>query len=55
MSPELSLTFTDLSLADGAPLSNIEGKVLGLCLIDKQGNIAVAGEDKIRELMKQPE
>jgi len=52
LAPELSLTFTDSSLADGAPLSNIEGKVLGLCLIDKQGNIKVVGVERIKTLLQ---
>jgi len=52
VSPDPSLTFTESSLADGAPLGNIEGKVLGLVLVDKQGNITVVGVDKIREIMK---
>lgn len=51
--PELSFTFSESSLADGAPLGNIEGKVLGLVLIDQQGNIKLVGTEKIRELMSQ--
>ena len=50
--PELSFTFSESQLADGAPLGNIEGKVLGLCLVDKQGKIKVVGVDKIRGLMQ---
>ncbi|MBU2265343.1 S1C family serine protease [Patescibacteria group bacterium] len=51
-SPEISFSFSESSLADGAALGNIEGKVLGLVLTNKQGSIKLVGEDKIRELMK---
>ena len=50
--PDLSVNFTESSLADGAPMGNIEGKVLGLVLVDKRGNIIVVGADKIRALMQ---
>jgi len=53
LTPGTSFTFTDSSLANGAALGNIEGKVLGLVLVDKQGGIGLAGEDKIKELMKE--
>lgn len=50
--PDISFSFSGSALADGAALGNIEGKVLGLALIDKQGKINLASEEKIRELMK---
>lgn len=50
--PEVSFNFTESPLADGAALGNLAGKILGLALVDKQGNIKLIGADKIRELMK---
>lgn len=50
--PDLSFSFNESSLADGAALGNIEGKVVGLVLVDKQGSVKVVGEEKIKELMK---
>ncbi len=52
LAPELSFTFTESALADGAALGNLEGKVLGLVLTGKQGSVQLVKEDKIRELMK---
>ncbi|KKT26552.1 MAG: Protease do [Parcubacteria group bacterium GW2011_GWA2_43_9b] len=52
VSPDPSLTFTESSLADGAPLGNIEGKVLGLVLVDKQGKIKVVGVERIKTLLQ---
>ena len=50
--PELSFSFTESPLADGAALGNVEGKVLGLVLIGKQGSIKLIEAEKIKELMK---
>jgi len=52
LAPELALTFTESPLADGAALGNVEGKVLGLALISKQGVVKLVGEEKIEELIK---
>lgn len=50
--PEISFSFSESSLANGAPLADIEGKVLGLALVDKSGNISLVEQNKIKELMK---
>lgn len=50
--PDFSFSFNGSSLADGAALGNIEGKVLGMVLTDKQGNVKLVGADKIKELLK---
>jgi S1-C subfamily serine protease len=52
LAPEITFTFSETSLASGASLSNIKGEVLGLCLIDKNGNVKLVEAEKIRELMK---
>lgn len=52
LSPEVVFSFNEPALADGAALGNIEGKALGLALTDKQGNVNLIGEEKIKEFMK---
>lgn len=49
--PELSFSFSEASLADGAPIANIEGRVLGLALTEKDGSVSLVGQEKIKELM----
>lgn len=50
--PEISVNFSESQLANGSPLANIKGEVIGLNLVDVNGQIKVVGEDKIRELLK---
>lgn len=50
--PKPLFSFSESSLADGAALGSIEGKVLGLVLIDKQGSIDLLSAEKIKELMR---
>lgn len=52
-SPEISVSMEESQLANGSPLSNNKGDVMGLCLIDKGGKIKLVTSDKIRELLKQ--
>ncbi len=52
LAPELTFTFSETSLANGSALGNIKGEVLGLALVDKGGEVAMVGADKIKELMK---
>lgn len=52
LTPEISFTFSDSFLAGGAPLGDINGKVLGMILVDGQGSISLVGGEKVRELMK---
>ncbi|TSC53447.1 MAG: protease Do [Parcubacteria group bacterium LiPW_39] len=51
--PEVAVTFSENQLATGGLLANLKGEVLGLVIVDKEGKIKIAGEDKIRELIKQ--
>jgi hypothetical protein len=50
--PEISINFNESQLANGSPLVNIKGEVLGLNLVDKAGNIKVVTEEKISALLK---
>ena len=50
--PEIGVNFSENQLANGGPLVNIKGEVLGSCLVDKTGRVNVVTEDKIRQLMK---
>ncbi len=52
LTPELSFTFTESALADGAALGTLESKVIGLVLVNKQGSVSLVGEEKIKDLMK---
>lgn len=52
MNGDLGLSFKGSQLANGSPLMNIKGEVVGLNLIDKDGNIKVVFDEKIRELIK---
>ena len=52
ISPDLSVDFGENQLANGGPLINLQGEVIGLALIDKNGTIQIVDEEKIRELLK---
>jgi S1-C subfamily serine protease len=52
LAPELTLTFNESQLANGSPLINIRGEVVGLNLVDKNGVIKVITTDKLRELLE---
>ncbi len=52
LAPQISLTFNADQAANGGVLGNIAGEVLGLCLVDKNGNIKLIEAERIKELMK---
>jgi S1-C subfamily serine protease len=52
IAPDLSVDFSESQLANGSPLGNLRGEVIGLNLINSQGVIKIVAEDKIRNLLK---
>ncbi|MBU1102215.1 serine protease [Patescibacteria group bacterium] len=52
LAPEITFNFSESQLANGSPMANGRGEVLGLSLIDKDGKIKMVSEEKIRGLLK---
>ncbi len=52
LAPAMELTFSEIQPANGSPLINTKGEVLGLNLVDKEGKIKVVPVDKIKALLK---
>lgn len=52
LNPSPAVTFSESALADGAALGNIDGRIVGLALTDKQGAVKWVAVDKIKDLLK---
>jgi S1-C subfamily serine protease len=52
LAPKISFSFSEKPSISGEPVINSRGEVLGLALIDKEGDIKLIEAGKIRELMK---
>lgn len=50
--PDIKVNFSESQLANGSPLFNFQGEIIGLSLADQGGTISAVLVDKIRELLK---
>lgn len=52
LTPEPTVNFTEKPAASGSLMASVKGEVIGLNLVDKNGDIKIVSSEKIRELLK---